>query len=327
MQTQHGRTLTMDQRTHDQGRHERFAELYAAHYRPLVAFCRRLVGREPEAEELAQEAFLRAWASWDRYAPSRPFWPWVSTIARRLCIDHGRRVHLARRKGPSSGDRHAPSPEELVETDEEYRWARAALAELRPDHRRVLRLREVEGWSYDRIADHEGVSVESVRGSLRRVRVGLRAAYARMVSSWPVIVVLALVRGIRRHVDWSVQRLQHAAADGAPIGSRASDTVAALLALALGTGAAAVPMASGVPAPAGSAGRTGTVVATAAGENGSSAALGSAAGSSTTTTAAVGQDDGAGRRTARDGDQHPLPVIVPGRGPGVPEGSNFESFT
>ena len=125
----------MDQRirSHDEGRHERFAELYAAYYRPLVAFCRRLVLRDSDAEELAQEAFLRAWASWDRYAPARPFWPWVSSIARRLCIDHGRRLRTARRKDLGAADRAAdPSPEELVETDEEYRWARAALAELRP---------------------------------------------------------------------------------------------------------------------------------------------------------------------------------------------------
>src|SRR5437763_3291611 len=167
------------------GRHERFAELYAAHYRPLVAFCRRLVHGTAEPEELAQEAFVRAWSSWERYAPSRPFWPWVSTIARRLCIDHGRRFRRTQLHGEAVDVDVllAPSPEELVETDEEYRWARAALAQLRPDQQRVLALRELEGWSYDRIATHEGVSVESVRGSLRRARVGLRVAYARLISS------------------------------------------------------------------------------------------------------------------------------------------------
>src|SRR3954451_3903022 len=102
-------------------RTEVFAELYATHYRPLVALCRRLSGSR-DGEELAQEAFLRAWSSWDRYAPTRPFWPWVSTIARRLCIDHGRRLRTARRKDLGAADRAAdPSPEELVETDEEYR--------------------------------------------------------------------------------------------------------------------------------------------------------------------------------------------------------------
>src|SRR5205823_7896372 len=87
-----------------------------------------------------------------------------------------------------------PTPADLAELNEEYRWARAALEQLRPDQRRVIRLRDVEGWSYDRIADHEGVTVESVRGSLRRARSQLRLVYARMSAGSPVVVLLALVR-------------------------------------------------------------------------------------------------------------------------------------
>src|SRR5690242_18882697 len=118
-------------------RAEQFAELYATHYRPLGALCRRLSGSR-DGEELAQEPFLRAWSSWDRYAPSRPFWPWVSTIARRLCIDRGRRQKTAQERGPYAIDGRSvqvPTPAELVELNEEYRWARAALEELRPDQR------------------------------------------------------------------------------------------------------------------------------------------------------------------------------------------------
>jgi len=191
-------------------RAEVFAGLYATHYRPLVALCRRLSGA-PDGEELAQEAFLRAWSSWDRYAPNRPFWPWVSTIARRLCIDHGRRLRTAQQRGPYAVDHHAgasPTPEELYETNEEYRWAREALEQLRPDQRRVIRLRDVEGWSYDRIADHEGVTVESVRGSLRRARSRLRLVYAQMSSSSPAIVVLALLRDFRRRLTGLAHRVE-----------------------------------------------------------------------------------------------------------------------
>src|SRR5438105_15769937 len=96
-------------------RHERFAELYATHFRPLVAFCRRQLGGAGDPEELAQEAFLRAWASWDRYAPTRPFWPWVSTIARRLCIDQGRRRHRAMVRGGAPTEDVPPSePDEAI---------------------------------------------------------------------------------------------------------------------------------------------------------------------------------------------------------------------
>ncbi|TMK84240.1 MAG: sigma-70 family RNA polymerase sigma factor [Actinobacteria bacterium] len=238
----------MDQRIPQDPGDERadvFAELYEAHYRPLVALCRRLTGPR-DAEELAQEAFLRAWSSWERYAPTRPFWPWVSTIGRRLCIDHGRRRQTAQLRGPYvlDGHRSPPTPEELVELGEEYRWARAALAELRPDQRRVIRLRDVEGWSYDRIASHEGVTVESVRGSLRRARSRLRLVYARMSSTSSVIVLLGLLRSARRRLSEVSHRIQSNAASAGVLSGRAADAVAALVVLAMGTVPTAVTAAS-----------------------------------------------------------------------------------
>src|SRR4051812_46987928 len=226
-------------------RAEVFGELYAAHYRPLVAFCRRLSGGD--GEELAQDAFLRAWTSWERYAPSRPFWPWVSTIARRLCIDHGRRRRTAQARGPYAVDRQyevVATPEELYEASEEYQWAREALEQLRPDQRRVIRLRDVEGWSYDRIADHEGVTVESVRGSLRRARSRLRLVYAQMSSGSPAIIVLAILRDFRRRLPGVSHRVQANAASAGVLGARAAESVAAIVVLALGSVSASVPATS-----------------------------------------------------------------------------------
>src|SRR5207253_2916200 len=86
-----------------------------------------------------------------RYAPTRPFWPWVWTIARRLCIDHGRRLRTARRKDPGAGAPEQladPTPEGLVEADADYRRARGGLPELRPEHRRLTRLRGAGRWPW-----------------------------------------------------------------------------------------------------------------------------------------------------------------------------------
>src|SRR4051794_14814085 len=193
-------------------RTEVFAELYATHYRPLVALCRRLSG-SGDGEELAQEAFLRAWASWDRYATTRPFWPWVSTIARRLCIDHARKQQRARARGVRQVEDVPPvEPDETILALDEYAWARAALAALRPHQQRVLHLREVDRWSYDRIASHEGVSVEAVRGSLKRSRQALRAAYLRLAEWSPVVVVLATVRRFGRRLSDLAHRTHMAVA-------------------------------------------------------------------------------------------------------------------
>ena len=313
-------------------RTEVFADLYATHYRPLVAMCRRL-SVSTDGEELAQEAFLRAWSSWERYAPNRPFWPWVSTIARRLCIDHGRRLRTAQLRGPYAVDRHegsAATPEELYEANEEYRWARAALEQLRPEQRRVIRLRDVEGWSYDRIADHEGVTVESVRGSLRRARSRLRLVYAQMSSGSPAIVVLAFLRDLRRRLTGLAHRVEVNASQLGMVSARAADAVAALVVLAMGAAPAVAPAAL-APSALAAPGRVGgAVTPTSAPDANTTTATGPPAMHSGGSAAGAGGGAGGGFVFGGGNDGGgPLGGInnVPGRGGSTPESSTFMSFT
>jgi len=314
-------------------RTEVFAELYATHYRPLVALCRRLTGAR-DGEELAQEAFLRAWSSWERYAPSRPFWPWVSTIARRLCIDHGRRLRTAQARGPIAADRQygaVPTPEELYEANEEYEWAREALEQLRPDQRKIIRLRDVEGWSYDRIADHEGVTVESVRGSLRRARSRLRLVYAQMSSGSPAIIVLALLRDLRRRLSDVSHRVQSNAASIGVVGARAAESMAAIVVIAMGSVSASIPATAPAHALAAGGQQQGVITPT------------SVAPTSTTSNAPGAMRDGGhaaadasnmvgggvlGGPSVRGALAAPLDdVDVPGGGGGNPDSGIFNSFT
>jgi len=214
-----------------------FEQLYAATYRSLVSYCRRVVRSQSDAEEIAQEAFLRAWQSWDRYAPSRPFWPWVATIARRICIDRGRHSTMAsatihRRRSEICSDRTG-SPEEALERKEEERLALTALESLKPDQRRVISLRDLDGWSYEDIARFEGTTVESIRGSLRRARAHLRESYARLTWSSPAVLVLGGLRRIRRRLEqWATETGQIANASSVAM-ARAGEAIAAVLAITM----------------------------------------------------------------------------------------------
>src|SRR5687768_6769143 len=64
-----------------------FDELYLTYYSRLVRFCHRRVCDQDEAEELAQEAFARAWKALPRLGGEQRFYPWLSVIAGRLCLD------------------------------------------------------------------------------------------------------------------------------------------------------------------------------------------------------------------------------------------------
>jgi RNA polymerase sigma-70 factor (ECF subfamily) len=81
------RALVLRYQQGDQGA---FDELYTRYYPRLHLYCRRRVGDIHVAEELAQEAFLRALRAMPRFAGERRFYPWMTVIAQRLCIDHHR---------------------------------------------------------------------------------------------------------------------------------------------------------------------------------------------------------------------------------------------
>lgn len=154
--------------------HTEFEQLYRRWWPDVVSLCRKLLGRSDEAEDAAQEAFLRAWVARDRYSSAMPFWPWLATIARRLCVDRRRRTSAVPVRDPLLVTE--AGPERAVVGGDDLRAVLEVLDAMRPRERHVLVRRELDGWSYGRIAAVEGVSVEAVRGSLKRARACLRGS-------------------------------------------------------------------------------------------------------------------------------------------------------
>jgi RNA polymerase sigma-70 factor (ECF subfamily) len=241
----------------EQSRDEAFTDLYESSYPSLVKYCRGLLGDGADPEEVAQEAFLRAWMRWDRYASNRPFWALVATIARNLCMDHHRHERvvstvLEQRAGELSFS-PGVTPEESVEQGEEFEWARQALAELCPNHQRILNLREIEGWSADDIAAADGTTPEAATAALYRARQRLRDAYNRVAAGAMAGLAYFPLRGARRRVGlWAYFTGQTAATSPAVV-SRASEAVVAAVALAVVAGAPVVnplPQATAPDSPA-----------------------------------------------------------------------------
>lgn len=161
---------------HQQGDGEAFDELYRRYHGRLVAYCQRRVGDRHVAEELAQEAFVRALRAMPGFAGERRFYPWMTVIARRLCIDHHRR---SSRVEPA-----AQVDTGIVEPDHDAVFAsvdrdhlNAALSRLAPRYREILELREERGWSYQQIASHLDVPMTTVEALLHRARKALRREF------------------------------------------------------------------------------------------------------------------------------------------------------
>ncbi|MBA2610076.1 MAG: sigma-70 family RNA polymerase sigma factor [Actinobacteria bacterium] len=153
-----------------------FADLYNRYYQRLLRFCTRRVGDVHEAEEITQEAFARAFSAMPRFAGERRFYPWLTVIASRLCIDSHRRVA---RTEPSAeidlGGVEGGQQQILDNVDLAY--LSQAIEQLGPRHREVLDLRETRGWSYQEIADHYNVTMGTVEALLFRARKALRREF------------------------------------------------------------------------------------------------------------------------------------------------------
>jgi len=151
------------------------AEAYREHYRSLVRFLYRRTGDQAEAEDLAQEAFVRAL----EHRPERPR-PWLYRVATNLVRDAGRKKAVRRRHLSLVQDEQdrsgAPGPEVELSRRQTVARVRAALEELSSRDRDCLLLQE-EGLSYEEIAAVTGLAVGSIGTTLSRARRRLAEAF------------------------------------------------------------------------------------------------------------------------------------------------------
>ena len=166
------------------GDEDAFRTLFERYTVPLINFAYRFLSSRSEAEDVAQEVFLRIYRNKERFDTGRPFRGWIFTIAARLASNHAskRKTHAetALDRNPSAED--APSLAEtladsaaLTPEQEELRKELAgkvqkALADLPSPQRTAVLLSRFEGMSYDEIAGTMGTTVSAIKSLLFRAR-------------------------------------------------------------------------------------------------------------------------------------------------------------
>lgn len=206
----------------------------------LQRYATRRLGSSHEAEEVVQEALLRAYQHRAAFATVDDLMAWSTVVTGRLVIDRvrvrARSVSVA--EVPES-KRMGRDTAEVVVARDEARLALDALESMPTRQAAVLWAREVEGQSYDEIADRYGLSEPTVRSLLHRARKTLRREYAARGGTLPVggLVVLAPWLTSLRGLSRLRASLRRAAVSGATL------SIAGLSAIA------AIGLAPGVPAP------------------------------------------------------------------------------
>lgn len=169
------------------GDREAFAALVRRYQRQVYALAYRLVGDCSEAEDIAQEAFLRCYRSLTRFRTEQPLGPWLYRIATNVALDRlrrrGREVLIgadepatARPDWASNPDMQAPGPDEQALRREKQRRLAAAIADLPPEYRVPVVLFHLHGLSVAEVALVIGVPPTVVKNRLYRARKMLRQA-------------------------------------------------------------------------------------------------------------------------------------------------------
>jgi RNA polymerase sigma-70 factor (ECF subfamily) len=165
-------------------RARRFERIYRRYHSDIRRLCARLIGDRDRAEDLAQETFVRAFRHLDGFQDGQSYWPWLSTIARRLCVDELRSRHirptpldnvaLESGRANTSIDSTYEQVQSRIESALLQTALTRALARLDPRQRRILQWR-AEGRSLHEIAGLERTTIDAVRNTAWRARAIVRS--------------------------------------------------------------------------------------------------------------------------------------------------------
>ncbi len=154
-------------------RERRFARIYDAHYRSVLAYARRRSFSGSDADEVVSETFLIAWRRLDVVPTGDEALPWLFGVARRVIANQRRANRRRADLGTRLAHQVAPGDTEVdarvIATDEQ-RAVLEALARLKPDDQELLRLVTWESLSHRHAAQVLGCSENAVAVRLNRAR-------------------------------------------------------------------------------------------------------------------------------------------------------------
>lgn len=164
-----------------------FQELIEEHEKRILNYCFRMLGNPADAEDAAQETFVKVYRFIDRFNGESSFSTWLYKIASNVCLDmlrkQKRRVSDAVSLYQNNGDGEeyalpiedsAPTPYQNLQHNEAQRALLAALEKLGEEQKKVIVLREIQGLSYEEIAEITGLASGTVKSRINRARHALK---------------------------------------------------------------------------------------------------------------------------------------------------------
>jgi RNA polymerase sigma-70 factor, ECF subfamily len=160
-----------------EGDHSVFENILLKYQDKIYNLCRYLLRNTQDAEDAAQEVFIKAYQKLEDFRPEFPLYTWFYRIGINTCLDHKRKSRPDSFKDEFLGEgllSAEPTPERRYQSKEIGRAIQSALDQLPKNSRAVIVLKEIEGLSYDEIAEVLHISIGTVKSRISRTREELR---------------------------------------------------------------------------------------------------------------------------------------------------------
>ncbi|WP_244971252.1 RNA polymerase sigma factor [Vallitalea guaymasensis] len=169
------------------GDKDAFEKLIIKYEKRVYNIAYQMFGNEHDANDMAQEVFIKIYKSLDKFNFKSSFSTWIHRITVNTCIDEYRKKKknnkvesMDESMEQQDGVIHKQfvdkglTPEEKVIKNENILFIRESINELKEEHKMIIILRDIKGYSYDDIADILGISIGTVKSRISRARLSLK---------------------------------------------------------------------------------------------------------------------------------------------------------
>jgi len=165
-----------------------FERLVIKYQDRIFNLCFRFLGDRQEAEDVAQEVFIKVFKALKRFRSESSFYTWIYRITVNTCKNRIKSLDYRRSKKNITLDDEKDTkhnsesfasgtgniPDQIIEKKERIKLIQNAIEDLNYDHRAVIILRDIEGFSYDEISEITGHKLGTVKSKISRARNDLR---------------------------------------------------------------------------------------------------------------------------------------------------------
>ncbi|MGK5508986.1 RNA polymerase sigma factor [Brevibacillus formosus] len=173
------------------GNRDAYAHLVDKYKERLYSYLYRMTGQQQDAQDLTQEAFIKAYCQLDKYKPTDAFLAWLYRIASNLCIDAWRKnKHYAKTPLEETRLIESDTPEKAYLEKEKQDTLQQQIMALGEEYRVVFLLKYLEQMSYKEISEILHVPVTTVQMRIHHAKKKLRASIAQEMSGGAAIYEL-----------------------------------------------------------------------------------------------------------------------------------------